>query len=169
MAKYSAAFRKKLPLMLLVFFSMSTATLFFIRLASDSCNNNNSSNYRVDDSDKQMHLPPQVGGVPNPLDFMKSKLVLLVSHELSLSGTYWLISSFLCFAFCFFLCNYFIKCKCESRGGFRIFHWGPNNFMKTITFWWNLFMWKFGKCRENFNTWLVSSTITVTRVLRQEW
>lgn len=86
MAKYSAAFRKNLPLMLLVFFSMSTATLFFIRLASDSCNNNNSSNYRVDDSDKQMHLPPQVGGVPNPLDFMKSKLVLLVSHELSLSG-----------------------------------------------------------------------------------
>lgn len=94
MAKQSGAWtgvqKKRWPLMILVLFSLSTAMVFFIRSAYDSCPVSSSSRSStgehfvgrngVDSSD--------IGQAkkPNPLDFMKSKLVLLVSHELSLSG-----------------------------------------------------------------------------------
>ncbi|KAK9270538.1 hypothetical protein L1049_026119 [Liquidambar formosana] len=86
MAKQSSAwwiaFQMRWPLMLLLTFSLSTAIVFFMRAAFDSCN----SRHFDDNSNNPIHSA-QVGSVvPNPLDFMKSKLVLLVSHELSLSG-----------------------------------------------------------------------------------
>lgn len=58
--------------------SVSTLIAFFIRAAFDTCDRNLEA---VDKSPKRVP-----GASPNPLRFMKSKLVLLVSHELSLSG-----------------------------------------------------------------------------------
>ncbi|KAJ1408019.1 Glycosyl transferase, family 1 [Sesbania bispinosa] len=92
MAKHSHAWmtmpKTRWPLLLLVaLFSLSTVTVLFLRTTSDSCNG---------DSDTQpqaqvQHLSspdPEVrsSSEPSPLEFMKSKLVLMVSHELSLSG-----------------------------------------------------------------------------------
>ncbi|KAJ4963135.1 hypothetical protein NE237_023074 [Protea cynaroides] len=73
-------FQKKWLLMLLVIFSISTAIVFVIRAAFDSCNRH------YEDTGGQIHVASQIGSIANPLDFMKSKIVLLVSHELSLSG-----------------------------------------------------------------------------------
>lgn len=67
--------------MILVLFSLSTAIVFFIRSAFDSCHCSNYENT----SNNPIHLLPS-SSMENPLGFMKSKLVLLVSHELSLSG-----------------------------------------------------------------------------------
>ncbi|CAK9178485.1 unnamed protein product [Ilex paraguariensis] len=78
MAKQSTWFisiPKRWPLIVLVLFTLSTAIVFFIRASIGTC-----------DTDNRIHLITQVGEVNNPLSFMKSKLVLLVSHELSLSG-----------------------------------------------------------------------------------
>ncbi|XP_057505356.1 uncharacterized protein LOC130788621 [Actinidia eriantha] len=84
MGKHSTAsipFQKRWPLMILLLFSLSTAIVFFISFSSDSsCA---SSRHYKDDAENQIRVADQVA---NPLSFMKSKLVLLVSHELSLSG-----------------------------------------------------------------------------------
>lgn len=78
----SIPFQKRWLLMFLVLFSLSTAIVFFIRASSDS-SSCNTRNYEANtDNTHQI----QVGSFANPLNFMKSKLVLLVSHELSLSG-----------------------------------------------------------------------------------
>ncbi|KAL2512984.1 UDP-Glycosyltransferase superfamily protein [Abeliophyllum distichum] len=84
MAKHSTtgliSFRNKWPLIILLCIALSTAFTFFIRASFDgSCN----SQQLMDDTN-QIHS--KIAGSENPLSFMKSKLVLLVSHELSLSG-----------------------------------------------------------------------------------
>lgn len=86
MAKHSVALAKKRwPLMLLAFISISTVMILFMRPNnSDSCNTIKT----FEAQQNQIH-PSSVGNAPSgpsPLDFMKSKLVLMVSHELSLSG-----------------------------------------------------------------------------------
>jgi len=86
MAKHSVALAKKRwPLMLLAFISISTVMILFMRPNnSDSCNTTKT----FEAQRNQIH-PSSVGNAPSgpcPLDFMKSKLVLMVSHELSLSG-----------------------------------------------------------------------------------
>lgn len=85
--------------MVLILLSLSTAMAFLIRSSFDSCptiSSNNAGHLVQQKREKEQ----EEGGVsadnqvnrnaqaltPNPLDFMKSKLVLLVSHELSLSG-----------------------------------------------------------------------------------
>lgn len=68
--------------MLLAFLSVSTVTVLFMRPNNaDSCNTKNFEQQR-----SQIRSPVQDRPGPSPLDFMKSKLVLMVSHELSLSG-----------------------------------------------------------------------------------
>ncbi|XP_042518358.1 uncharacterized protein LOC122092108 isoform X2 [Macadamia integrifolia] len=73
-------FQKRWLLMLIVIFSISTAIVFIIKAAFDSCDRN------YEGSGVLIHVAPPTGSVANPLDFMRAKLVLLVSHELSLSG-----------------------------------------------------------------------------------
>ncbi|KAL5557378.1 hypothetical protein UlMin_039614 [Ulmus minor] len=60
--------------------SVSTLIAFFVRAAFDTCDRN------LDVVNKRIPSGPLLDATPNPLSFMKSKLVLLVSHELSLSG-----------------------------------------------------------------------------------
>ncbi|XP_065851253.1 uncharacterized protein [Euphorbia lathyris] len=74
--------QKRCLLALLILLSISTLIAFLIKAAFDSCDR------RFEVSQKQLH-PANASPIkppPNPLSFMKSKLVLLVSHELSLSG-----------------------------------------------------------------------------------
>ncbi|XP_073125947.1 uncharacterized protein [Henckelia pumila] len=78
--------QKRWPLMILLCFALSTAIAFFIGSSFNSCNSAEYGNFgpRIDTVE-----PESGGGVQkgeNPLSFMNSKLVLLVSHELSLSG-----------------------------------------------------------------------------------
>jgi hypothetical protein len=83
MAKHSVgwvASQKRWLLAFLVMLSVSTLIAFFIRAAFDSCDRN------LDVVGKRVPLGSPIGTSPSPLSFMKSKLVLLVSHELSLSG-----------------------------------------------------------------------------------
>ncbi|XP_028791238.1 uncharacterized protein LOC114747115 [Neltuma alba] len=96
MAKQSSAWvatpKNKWPLILLVLFSLSTVMVVFLRATSDSCNTSTGSGTeQLGSEDNQgkapIHSTIQVGNsAPSPLEFMKSKLVLMVSHELSLSG-----------------------------------------------------------------------------------
>lgn len=84
MPKHSQAWitmpKKKWPLLLLLsLFSLSTITVLFIRITSDSCNTVTQDQHLGDASEPQVRSS-------SPLAFMKSKLVLMVSHELSLSG-----------------------------------------------------------------------------------
>ncbi|MBA0788236.1 hypothetical protein Gotri_027666 [Gossypium trilobum] len=81
--------------MILLLLSLSTLMAFLIRSTFDSCSNgsiNNVGNFiREGQEEEKGGTHHQVNHndeapTPNPLDFMKSKLVLLVSHELSLSG-----------------------------------------------------------------------------------
>ncbi|KAJ4840112.1 hypothetical protein Tsubulata_035322 [Turnera subulata] len=77
------------PLMLLALFTLSTLTVFLVRSASDPCHSTAAATNRFEEA--KLGTKPQIHSTtttntPNPLDFMKSKLVLLVSHELSLSG-----------------------------------------------------------------------------------
>ncbi|XP_042495265.1 uncharacterized protein LOC122074486 [Macadamia integrifolia] len=83
MAKHSVGFTlpKRWLLKLIIIFSIFTAIVFVIRAAFDSCDRRH-----YEDSGGRIHLASQIGSIANPLDFMKSKIVLLVSHELSLSG-----------------------------------------------------------------------------------
>ena len=90
MAKQANAWimqRKRWPLMVLSLFSLSTAMVFLMRSAFDSCNANSSSRFEEgrDRAAEAVRVVRNNAG-PNPLQFMKSRLVLLVSHELSLSG-----------------------------------------------------------------------------------
>ncbi|XP_039053324.1 uncharacterized protein LOC120195326 isoform X2 [Hibiscus syriacus] len=79
-------------LALLLMLSVSTIIAFFMRAAFDSCDRNvsaavdgiGSARNVIQASEKRT---PQIAAAkPSPLSFMKSKVVLLVSHELSLSG-----------------------------------------------------------------------------------
>ncbi|CAI9755887.1 unnamed protein product [Fraxinus pennsylvanica] len=83
MAKHSTGLisvRNKWPLIILLCITLSSAIAFFIRASFDgSCNSQ-----RFMDDTNQFHS--KIAETENPLTFMKSKLVLLVSHELSLSG-----------------------------------------------------------------------------------
>ncbi|KAG5018266.1 hypothetical protein AAZX31_06G027700 [Glycine max] len=85
MAKHSVAMAKKRwPIMLAAFLSVSTVTVLLMRSNnSDSCN----TNHFTVAQDNQIRSPVQLtNAASSPLIFMKSKLVLMVSHELSLSG-----------------------------------------------------------------------------------
>ncbi|CAA6661161.1 unnamed protein product [Spirodela intermedia] len=74
---------KRRILLLLVVFSVATGLVFFVRSAFDTCD----LRRNVRDSLEVEHAA-KVGpkAEESPLEFMRSKLVLLVSHELSLSG-----------------------------------------------------------------------------------
>lgn len=73
--------------MILALVSISTAMVFFMRTTFDSCTGNDNRRFVEEKGIGSKILSPQnERKAPNPLDFMKSKLVLLVSHELSLSG-----------------------------------------------------------------------------------
>ncbi|MED6118388.1 hypothetical protein PIB30_002094 [Stylosanthes scabra] len=96
MAKHTQAWmampKKRWPLMLVAFLSLSTAMVLFIRpnscvpcTTTTAAADNNNNNHFVD-QDNQIRSSLQLANAPSPLDFMKSKLVLMVSHELSLSG-----------------------------------------------------------------------------------
>ncbi|KAL5557973.1 hypothetical protein UlMin_034184 [Ulmus minor] len=61
--------------------------VFFMRTAFDSCSASGSDGFGEGNGENEVHSANRVRSSElNPLDFMKSKLVLLVSHELSLSG-----------------------------------------------------------------------------------
>ncbi|KAI3500026.1 hypothetical protein L1887_35841 [Cichorium endivia] len=83
--------KKRWLLLLLAMVSISTAVAFIIRAAYDSsCDRQHfdapiKSN-QFQSTEKTKDPAPTQIGVTSPLSFMKSKLVLLVSHELSLSG-----------------------------------------------------------------------------------
>ncbi|KAF7817599.1 Glycosyl transferase [Senna tora] len=78
--------------MLLLLFSLSTVMVVFMRATSDSCDTSSVSSTKhfgaeVNQRQAQIHSTVPLGNAaPSPLEFMKSKLVLMVSHELSLSG-----------------------------------------------------------------------------------
>lgn len=88
--------QKRWILALLLMLSVSTVIAFFIRAAFDSCDRNvsgavsagnviGSARNAIQVTEKRAS---QIAAAnPSPLSFMKSKIVLLVSHELSLSGT----------------------------------------------------------------------------------
>lgn len=80
--------KKRWALMVLALLSLSTAMVFFMRTAFDSCSASAGNGFG--EGKEREAGPNSVGRVQteerNPLEFMKSKLVLLVSHELSLSG-----------------------------------------------------------------------------------
>ncbi|XP_050214008.1 uncharacterized protein LOC126665294 [Mercurialis annua] len=90
MAKQSGAWltkhKKRWPVMILAFFTLSTLMVFFIRSAFDSCHSASTTRNNFGESKESENPQFHPRLPPNPLDFMKSKLVLLVSHELSLSG-----------------------------------------------------------------------------------
>ena len=86
---------KRWLLAFLVTLSASTLIAFLIRAAFDTCDRS------LDDA--VAGARPAAGGLavgPSPLGFMRSKPVLLVSHELSLSGN---LDSLLCYC-CSFYC-----------------------------------------------------------------
>lgn len=73
------AVRKQWILVSLLILSLLTAFFLIFRAAFDSCEEKHQEKLRIP-------LPEATVRASNALDFMKSKLVLLVSHELSLSG-----------------------------------------------------------------------------------
>lgn len=75
--------KKPWPLMILLLFALSTAMLFLIRSPANSCN---ISRITSKTTTTTTHFDSDEKKAPNPLNFMRSKLVLLVSHELSVSG-----------------------------------------------------------------------------------
>ncbi|KAJ6845420.1 uncharacterized protein M6B38_286855 [Iris pallida] len=72
--------KSRLLLLLLVVFSVSTAAVFFVRTALDSCDS------RRDEGLLRPAAKESGAERRSPLAFMRSKKVVLVSHELSLSG-----------------------------------------------------------------------------------
>ncbi|KAJ9703571.1 hypothetical protein PVL29_005063 [Vitis rotundifolia] len=83
MARHSAprfSLRNKFLFALVFFFSVSTVVFLIKRAPSTSCDRHSDAGV------KRFEPLPQFGADPSPLAFMKSKRVLLVSHELSLSG-----------------------------------------------------------------------------------
>lgn len=91
MAKHSVAMAKKRwPIILAAFLSVSTVTVLFMRLTnSDSCNTKHFT-VSQDNNHIRSNVQPQ-NAASSPLNFMKSKLVLMVSHELSLSGFFFIL------------------------------------------------------------------------------
>ena len=104
MAKHAAAavgwghhhLLKRWLLALLLMLSVSTVIAFFIRAAFDSCDlkvsRAVSAAKGIGSARKAIQVAEKratqiASANPSPLSFMKSKIVLLVSHELSLSGT----------------------------------------------------------------------------------
>ncbi|CAN6446521.1 unnamed protein product [Victoria cruziana] len=75
--------RRRIPLFLAVL-SVSAGVLFILRSASISCNSPPPERFKPSFTSSRSLSTPR--DLPNPLAFMRSKLVLLVSHELSLSG-----------------------------------------------------------------------------------
>nr|GEX81626.1 UDP-glycosyltransferase superfamily protein [Tanacetum cinerariifolium] len=72
---------------LVAMLSISTAVAFIIRAAYDSsCDRHRFDLPRANEKSVESSVKDRIGVVASPLSFMKSKLVLLVSHELSLSG-----------------------------------------------------------------------------------
>ncbi|KAK3025001.1 hypothetical protein RJ639_044610, partial [Escallonia herrerae] len=86
MAKQHSPIQKRWLLVLLATLSVSTAIAFIIRAAFDSsCDR--PFDVMAEKRFRQGPPPLPIGAAASsPLSFMKSKLVLLVSHELSLSG-----------------------------------------------------------------------------------
>ncbi|KAI3699399.1 hypothetical protein L2E82_43682 [Cichorium intybus] len=83
--------KKRWLLFLLAMLSISTAVAFIIRAAYDSSCDRRLFDVPAVGKSFQSTVKPKASPPPyvkaaNPLSFMKSKLVLLVSHELSLSG-----------------------------------------------------------------------------------
>ena len=68
--------------------SISTAVAFIIRAAYDSsCDRSHRFGLPLaSEKSAESSVKDRIGVVASPLSFMKSKVVLLVSHELSLSG-----------------------------------------------------------------------------------
>ncbi|KAA3474408.1 UDP-Glycosyltransferase superfamily protein [Gossypium australe] len=100
MAKHASAavgwghhhLQKRWLLALLLMLTVSTVIAFFIRAAFDSCDRNVSVDNVISSARDSVLVvdkrAPQIAAAkPSPLSFMKSKIVLLVSHELSLSGS----------------------------------------------------------------------------------
>ncbi|KAJ6413181.1 hypothetical protein OIU84_006059, partial [Salix udensis] len=78
--------QKRWLLTLLIMLSVSTLIALLIKSAFDSCDPPHPRNFHVDASNQPVKdFPKSIKTAPSPLSFMKSKLVLLVSHELSLS------------------------------------------------------------------------------------
>ncbi|KAF8080448.1 hypothetical protein N665_0944s0013 [Sinapis alba] len=77
--------KKRWPLMILLVLSISTVGMILVRSAFDSCSvgGNRCGRFVVEKAESS---DVKIRSAKNPLGFMKSKLVLLVSHELSLSG-----------------------------------------------------------------------------------
>uniref|UniRef100_A0A2P2LUJ1 Uncharacterized protein MANES_02G098300 n=1 Tax=Rhizophora mucronata TaxID=61149 RepID=A0A2P2LUJ1_RHIMU len=75
--------QKRWLLALLLMLSVFTVVAFFIKAAFDSCDRH----FEVEPKPVRSAVDPLIRTPPpSPLSFMKSKLVLLVSHELSLTG-----------------------------------------------------------------------------------
>ncbi|KAL0391944.1 UNVERIFIED_CONTAM: hypothetical protein Sradi_2417200 [Sesamum radiatum] len=91
MAKHSMtssiSVQKRWPMLILLCIALSTAIAFFIGASFNSCNShdysdNNNFNTPIHSFNSEGTAATKE---ENPLSFMKSKLVLMVSHELSLS------------------------------------------------------------------------------------
>ncbi|GLT44641.1 hypothetical protein SLA2020_185270 [Shorea laevis] len=82
--------KRWLLLLLLLMLSASTLILFFIRTVFDPCDRHAADisfvRNAIEVAEKRNRLPSKIKPPPSPLSFVKSKIVLLVSHELSLSG-----------------------------------------------------------------------------------
>lgn len=109
MAKHSsvamALFRKRwlTVVALLVMVSVTTAIAFIVRASLESSCDCRlyMTNQKRYNSSPESAKPIGVAVTQSPLSFMKSRLVLLVSHELSLSGTFYFL--LLCLNFVFLL------------------------------------------------------------------
>lgn len=96
MAKHSsvamALFRKRwlTVVALLVMVSVTTAIAFIVRASLESSCDCRlyATNQKRYNASPELTKPIGVAVTQSPLSFMKSRLVLLVSHELSLSGTF---------------------------------------------------------------------------------
>ncbi|KAL0924975.1 hypothetical protein M5K25_003274 [Dendrobium thyrsiflorum] len=80
--------KRKRLLLIFVAICFSVAVFFCFRGTLDTCDfrRDSAAASVAVDMDMARNLPPDGNLEKNPLDFMRSKLVLLVSHELSLSG-----------------------------------------------------------------------------------
>lgn len=89
----SSLLQKRWLLGLLLMLSITAAFAFIIRAVIDSSCERHFEVIADKRFQSALAQPALIGAAQNPLSFMKSKLVLLVSHELSLSGIYF---NFLC-------------------------------------------------------------------------
>lgn len=78
--------KKKRFIVLFVALCLSTAAFFCFRGTLDTCDSHSDSVAASVVVDRASIMAPDGNVEKNPMDFMRSKLVLLVSHELSLSG-----------------------------------------------------------------------------------